>query len=410
MIGQRGLPASFGGVERHVEELGSRLVAAGHEVIVFNRKNYVQRAVGEHRGMRTVPIPTVSTKHLDAIVHSLLSTIVAMLGSVDIVHYHALGPGLPSFLPRLIGSTKVVQTIHGLDSRRGKWGSFSRSVLRGAEWLSGRVPDATIVVSRDLAAYYRTQYGREAVYIPNGVDARPQRLPREIATKWGLKPAKYLLFVGRLVPEKAPDLLIRAFRRIPDDVRLVVVGGSSFSDGYVRRLRDLAAPDRRVLFTGYVYGPTLDELYTNAAAFVLPSLLEGLPLTLLEAAACGVPIVASDIPPHTEVLGVADTGYRLFPTGDEEALARTLREVLVFEEELRTGALQLQARVLGNYRWDEAARATEALYQAVRDPGERLGHRGGVIGVDKWSARRTLSREEISRISMRGQPKPRREG
>jgi len=365
MIGQRGIPASFGGVERHVEELGTELAARGHEVTVFTRTNYTTERPHEYRGMRARYLPTVTRKHLDAIVHSAISTVAATGDHFDVIHYHAVGPGIPAFIPRYFSRTKVVLTVHGLDADRAKWGGWARSVLTAATWLSARVPDATIVVSRSLAEHYALRYGRKAWYIPNGVVNPTRRPADEITRRFGLHGGDYFLFVGRLVPEKAPDLLIRAFLRLPGNLRLLVAGGSSFTDEYVRSLRSLAATDPRVLFPGYVYGPTLDELYSNAAAFVLPSSLEGLPLTLLEAASYGIPVVASDIPPHLEVVGSDEPGRRLFATGDDLGLLRALIRVLTDPEGERAGAEALRRRVLETYSWGATAEATERVYIEV---------------------------------------------
>jgi glycosyltransferase involved in cell wall biosynthesis len=369
MIGQRGVPATFGGVERHVEEIGSRLAERGHEVIVYARTNYVEELRDTWRGMTVRNLSTVDSKHLDAIVHSAKSTVAAMRSGVDVVHYHAVGPGLPSLLPRVVGRAKVVQTIHGRDSERAKWGGAARRVLRAAEWLSARVPDATVVVSRDLAEHYGSAYGRETTWIPNGVDAPTLREPSAIAERWGLTTGSYLLFLGRLVPEKAPDLLIRAFRRLPGDLRLVIAGGSSFTDEFVAGLEREAAGDPRVVLAGYVFGEELDELYTNAAAFVLPSFLEGLPLTLLEAASYGTPIVASDIPPHLEVVGADAPGHRLFRSGDEAALAEALRRAIAETRIEREGAAAFRDEVLAAYRWDAVTDMTEAVYRKVVGEG-----------------------------------------
>ena len=365
MIGQRGVPATFGGVERHVEELGTRLAARGHEVIVYARTNYVEHPVDAWRGMTVRNLTTVDSKHLDAIVHSAKATVAAIRARADVVHYHAVGPGLVSPLPRFASRAGVVQTIHGRDSERAKWGAAARTVLRTAEWMSARIPDETVVVSRDLAEHYRQAYGRETTWIPNGVDDPTPRAPREIAERWGLTTGSYVLFVGRLVPEKAPDLLIRAFRGLPGDLRLVVAGGSSFTDDYVAELERAAGDDPRVVLAGYVFGETLDELYANAAAFVLPSFLEGMPLTLLEAAGHGTPIVASDIPPHLEVLGADGPGHRLFPAGDEGALAAAMRRAIAETRPERDGAAALRERVLATYRWDAVTDMTEAVYRRV---------------------------------------------
>lgn len=365
MIGQKGLPATFGGVEHHVEEIGARLAARGHQITVYSRPNYSTDAVDRYRDMAIRQLPTVNTKHLDALAHSALCTIDAMRRRAHIIHYHAIGPGLVAPLPRYLGPTKVVLTVHGRDALREKWGPGASQVLRLAEWMSARVPDATVVVSEDLAAHYARAYRTRSHYIPNGVDPPASKPADLIEQRWGLTEGSYALFVGRLVPEKAPDLLIRAFRRIDTHQRLVITGGSSFTNDYVRELELAAASDDRVLMTGYVFGDELSELYTNASAFVLPSTLEGLPLTLLEAASYGTPIVASDIPPAREVLGADGPGRRLFRTGSERDLVATLTLVMADPGPEREGAKALRDEVIGRYRWDEAVDRLEGLYRRL---------------------------------------------
>lgn len=365
MIGARGVPATFGGIERHVEELGAELVVRGHEVHVFCRTNYCRADLDRHRGMRLRHLPTVGTKHLDAIAHSAIATLVAMREAFDILHYHAIGPGMLAMLPRYLSPARVVLTVHGRDDERAKWGRGARVVLRAGGWLSARVPDATVVVGRHLERYYREVHGRMAVYVPNGVHAAVPHPADGMLARLGLAPQRYLLFVGRLVPEKAPDLLVRAFGRLPGDHRLVLAGDSSFTDTYTASVRELAARDPRVVLAGYVYGDALKELYSNAAAFVLPSLLEGLPLTLLEAAAFGLPVVASAIPPHLEVLGGQGPGRHLVPPGDEERLLVALGQVLADPQSERTAAATLRDRVVRAYCWGAAAEHTEAVYRAV---------------------------------------------
>ncbi|MBV8160515.1 MAG: glycosyltransferase family 4 protein [Acidimicrobiia bacterium] len=367
-IGTRGVPATFGGIEHHVEEVGSRLAGRGHDVTVYCRNNYVPPGWREYKGMRLARLPTVSSKRLDAIVHSAVAAVRALGKGFDVVHFHALGPGVMTPVTRYGSRAHVVQTIHGLDDERAKWGSGAQALLRGAGWLSARVPDATVVVSRTLADHYSTRYGRTTTYIPNGVE-RPEGPPppREIATRFGLHGGDYVLFVGRLVPEKAPDLLLRAFRRVPGDLRLVIAGGSSYTDRYTDALTDLAAEDKRVVLSGYVYGETLAELYANAAVFVLPSLVEGLPLTLLEAAAHGTPVVASAIGPHEEVIGTDGPGHRLPAAGDEGALATAIEQTVAGGPDVEAGAGRLRDRVLAEYSWDRAVDATEALYRRLVD-------------------------------------------
>jgi glycosyltransferase involved in cell wall biosynthesis len=255
-----------------------------------------------------------------------------------------------------------VLTVHGLDAERAKWSGSARSVLRAAHWMSARIPDATIVVSRDLADHFRRRYGRATSYIPNGVGEPTHRPPHQIRQRFGLQGGDYILFVGRLVPEKAPDLLLRAFSTIEGDAKLVLAGGSSFTGDFVRSLRAQAATDPRVILPGYVYGDVLEELYSNAAVFVLPSLLEGLPLTLLEAISYGLPVVASDIPPHREVLGPEP---RLVPPGDQRAFATAIATTLRGLPVARQKAELLRPEILSRYRWEATADATEDLYERL---------------------------------------------
>ncbi len=367
MVGQRGVPATYGGIEHHVEQLGSRLVELGHEVTVYCRTNYTADRDPEYRGMQLRYQSTVNTKHFDAIAQSASATLAAMSQGVDVVHYHALGPGLVSPLPRVFSRAKVVQTVHGLDQDRAKWGRFATRVLSTGCWMSARVPDATVVVSRALQAEYVERFGKQTDYIPNGVERRGAFPADAIRTTYGLDAGSYVLFVGRLVPEKAPDLLLRAFRDVPTDLRLVIAGGSSFTDDYVRALEQLAAEDPRVILTGYVHGQLLDELYANAALFVLPSDVEGMPLTLLEAAAHGAPILASDIPPHLEVLGVDAPGRRLFTRGDQGSLMRAVRSALADPGGELLGGAHLRSRIHQEFSWDVAANQLVTLYRRVLD-------------------------------------------
>jgi glycosyltransferase involved in cell wall biosynthesis len=367
MIGQKGVPATFGGIEHHVQELGARLAGRGHQVTVYCRRNYVSDGRAEFMGMRLRHLPTVGTKHLDAITHSGVATFAAIRERepYDVIHYHAQGPGMLAFVPRLASSAKVVLTIHGLDHERAKWSGIARGVLKAAGWLSARVPDATVTVSRDLTEFYARQYGCRAVHISNGVTDRAGSASGPLP--FGLNEGTYVAFVGRLVPEKRPDVLIRAFRSIPGDLRLVIAGGGSFTGSYVDHIRRLARHDDRVVFTGYVFGEELQSLYRKAAAFVLPSSLEGMPLTLLEAISSGTPVVVSDIPPHVEVVGHDASGHRIFPTDDVDALRRSLIAVVADPAAERAGIEALRQRVLRDYSWDSAANATEQLYYGLVD-------------------------------------------
>lgn len=376
MLGTRGLPATFGGVEHHVEQIGSRLAERGHRVTVYTQSRYAaERRLYEFNGMRVVTLPTVPVRGLEALAHSAMATGHGLFSGNDIFHYHAVGPGLLSPLARIGSRGAVVQTVHGLDAERAKWGGGARGVLNLATWLSARVPDRTITVSRALASHYLARYERACSYVPNGVIAKARREPRLITERYGLVGDDYLLFVGRLVPEKRPDLLIKTFAQLDTDKRLVIVGGSSHTDDYVAELERLAALDPRVILTGYQYGPMLDELFTNATALVQPSAVEGLPLTLLEGIGARLPVVVSDIAPHLEIVGGERAGARVFREGDQTEFYRALRRLLVEPARERVYGMRMSLDTLSTYDWGVCVDSLESVYQgALGRPSYRLGH------------------------------------
>jgi glycosyltransferase involved in cell wall biosynthesis len=357
MIGQKGIPATHGGVERHVEELSRRLVALGHDVTVFTRPNYTAEARTEFEGVRLASVPTIGSKHLDAIVHSILCSLRCWAGGYDVVHYHAIGPTLASPIARLRGRT-VVATIHGQDWRRRKWGRVASAVLRLGEWMALRVPQATICVSESLTEAYRED-GHSVIYIPNGVTLEPGD-DTSVLEEFGLAEGGYLLFAGRLVPEKGAHYLVDAYKRSGTSLKLAIAGGSSMSDEYVEALESGA--DGGVVFVGYQYGARLASLFRHAALFVLPSDLEGLPIVLLEALGYGAPVLASDIAPNVEVLG--DEGF-YFLAGDVDDLAAQLVALSASAKELRSRSRELRDLALATYDWDRVAVQTAEVYESV---------------------------------------------
>lgn len=379
MIGQRGLPATFGGVERHVEEFSARLAARGHEVVVFCRPGYSPKELHEYRGITLEHNWTLPTMHLEAFLHSMTSSVATVGRGFDVVHFHALGPGLFTPIPRALTRAGVVQTIHGLDDRRAKWGRRTQQVLRAGGWLSAHVPHEVVVVSHSLQDHYEQVHHRPVTYIPNGA---PNATPQPLSTvdhELGLQRHGYVLFVGRLVPEKDPTTLIRAFRDVDTQHRLVIVGGNSFTEDYTTEVEQLAAGDPRVVLAGYRYADQLAELLTNAAVFVQPSLLEGLPITLLEAAAYQLPVLASDIEPHVEVIGVPAPGRQLFRAGDIGDLTATLQKMLDQPSLTEPGAASLHADVAERYNWDSATDELEAVYARATESarsGQRRTHTG----------------------------------
>ena len=269
-IGGRGVVSKYSGIETYYEEVGTRLAAMGHDVTIYCR-NYFTPNQSTYNGMHLVRLPTIRSKHLETLVHTFLSTCHSLTRRYDIVHYHALGPSLFSFLPRLFGK-KTAVTVQGLDWQRKKWGRFASAILWLGERASAHLPNGTMVVSRALQRRYRELRQVEAAYVPNGGVLRERSEPNVIPD-WGLEPNNYVLFLGRFSPEKGCHLLVEAFEQIETDAKLVMAGASSYCDDYSRQLRNHASDRIRIL--DWVSGETLDELLTNAMIFVLPSDLEG---------------------------------------------------------------------------------------------------------------------------------------
>jgi glycosyltransferase involved in cell wall biosynthesis len=353
-IGGRGVIGKYSGVESFYENAGRALAARGYEITAYCR-SYFTPDQKEYVGIRIVRLPTIRTKHLETLVHSLLSTVHACFNNHEIVHYHTLGPSLFAFLPRLFGK-KTVVTVQGLDWQRKKWSWFAREVLKVAEWTAARFPDRTIVVSHNLERHYRQRYSRAVSYIPNGMDLMHRSTGIHLA-QFDLEADNYVLFLGRFSPEKNLDLLIQAFEGVDTPMKLVLAGGSSHTDEYVRELRSHACD--RIKFLDWLSGSALQEVLTSAALFVLPSDIEGLSLALLDAMGAGVCVLTSDVPENFEVVG--DAGFT-FRAGNVLDLQRMLR-TLLFNPELRqrTGELARE-RVRREFLWSRVVDDLERVY------------------------------------------------
>ena len=365
MIGHKRVPSREGGIEIAVEEIGSRLVKMGHKVTCYNRKGhhvsgrrFDEKRLKEYKGMELIPVPTVNVKGLAAVSSSFFSAVRASFGRYDVVHFHAEGPCAMLWLPKLFGK-RCVATIHGLDWKRSKWGGFASRYIRFGEKTAARHADEVIVLSRDMQAYFMETYGRETRYIPNGVE-RPEAEEADLITKkYGLEKDGYILYAGRLVPEKGEHYLIKAFKEVRTDRKLVIAGGASDTGEYEESLKELAEGDGRILFTGFVQGRELRELFSNAYVYVLPSDLEGMPLSLLEAMSYGSCCVVSSIPECTEVV---EDKAAVFEKGNTEELREKIQQ-LCDDKEMVKGYKQNAADfICGKYSWDETAEKTAELY------------------------------------------------
>ena len=372
MIGQKGIPATYGGIERHVDEIARRLVQRGISVDVFCRLYYTPPG-SEYHHIGLLRRPSIHTKHLDTATHVTWATLESMCRNYDVVHFHALGPALFSSLPRLTGSRTVV-TVHGLDWQREKWGRFASWVLRRCEGPAAHFPNRTIVVSKTLREHFRAAHGIEAEYIPNGTLLPQPRPPRKLASL-GLEPGKYVLFVGRLVPEKGVHFLCEAFSKIPTDMKLALVGGLSFSQDYVSLLKRYESDRIRLL--DYVFGEALEELWSNAYCVVQPSTMEGLSIALLEALSYGRCVLVSDIPENMEV---AEECAVSFKSRDVEDLRNKLQHLITHPEVVESYGDRARAHIAQHYSWDTVAESTAKLYEQLtgkqrspHPPGDEAG-------------------------------------
>ena len=379
-IGGRGVISKYSGIETYYEEVGRRLAEKGHQVTIYCRNYFTPPQREPYHGMRLVRLSTIRSKHLETVVHTLLSTAHALSQRYDIVHYHALGPALFSCVPRILGA-KTVVTVQGLDWQRKKWGRLAAAVLRLGERASVNLPNATMVVSQALRERYLEMHGRKAFYVPNGGLLRERREPRAIL-EWGLVPGDYILFLGRFSPEKGCHLLVDAFERLHTDVQLVMAGASSYCDDYSQELRRHAG--ERVRMLDWVSGETLDELLANAMIFVLPSDLEGLSLALLDAMGAGLCVLTSDVPENREVVDGA--GFT-FKRGDAADLTDRLRFLIANPAVREAAGKAAMKRIREQYLWDKIAADIEAVYFDV------LGWKQAEIGARKPNVRFSADRD-----------------
>lgn len=366
MLGHKRVPSREGGVEVVVEELSARMVAMGHSVTCYNRrghhvsgKEHDREQTGAYKGIRIKTVPTIEKKGLAAMSASFFAAVRAAFGRYDVVHFHAEGPCAMLWLPKLFGK-RCVATIHGLDHQRAKWGRFASAYIMLGEKTAVKFADEIVVLSKAVQDYFTEHYQRETKFIPNGVNRPIIREAELITETFELRKDGYILFLGRLVPEKGIRYLIEAFREVKTDKKLVIAGGSSDTDVFRNEMMALAAGDERILFTGFVQGQMLEELYSNAYVYTLPSDLEGMPLSLLEAMSYGNCCVVSDIAECAEV--VEDKAV-LFRKSDVAELKAKLQQLCDDAEMVRSYQEKSSDFICNKYNWDAVAAQTVKLYE-----------------------------------------------
>jgi glycosyltransferase involved in cell wall biosynthesis len=371
VIGAKGIPPQQGGIEHYCAEIYPRMVSQGHSVDLYARSSYSEFPAfktTDFNGVRVIWLPCPGLRGVDAFFASALGALNASLKKYDVVHFHALGPSLFTYVPKVLSSHRIVVSCQGLDWKRNKWGKKSSSLIRWGERSAVKFADEIIVVSRDLQDYFTQTYGRKTIYIPNApakyVDSDPDFA---YGRSLGLTKHKYILFLGRLVPEKCPDLLIKAFQSLENSGwKLVLAGGNSDAASFVSYLAEMASTNSSIIFTGQILGKYLAEIVRGSGLFALPSNLEGLPLSMLEAMQEGVPIIASNISPHQQLLKAnsesEDRGI-LFESGNLDDLVRQIKWAVAHPDAMVNIAERAKNYVRANYDWDNITESTLKLYE-----------------------------------------------
>lgn len=364
MFGQKRLSRE-GGIEIVVKELCTRMAKNGYTVTCYNRSGHHVSGAEydkktEYEGINQKCVPTIEKKGLAAVSSSFFAALYSAFGKYNVVHIHAEGPAFFSWLPKLLGK-RVIVTVHGLDWQREKWKSgFGSKFIKQGEKNAVKYADEIIVLSKGVHDYFRNQYGRETRFIPNGVNRQEIRKAELITDKFGLTKDSYILFLGRLVPEKGIRYLIEAFKNVKTEKKLVIAGGSSDTDSFMKELKELAKDDKRIIFTGFVQGQMLEELYSNAYIYTLPSDLEGMPLSLLEAMSYGNCCLVSDIQECTEV--VEDKAL-IFKKSNVQDLQNKLQEACDHAEKIMELKQQAADYICKKYNWDDVVEETLKLYK-----------------------------------------------
>ena len=369
MFGQKRVPSREGGVEIVVEELATRLVKSGYEVCCYNRdghhvsgRQYDNNVLTEYKGIKIDTVPTIEKRGLAAVTSSFFAAVRTAFGKYDVVHIHAEGPAAFCWIPKAFGK-KVIVTIHGLDWQREKWKKgFGSKFIHFGEKMAVKHADEIIVLSKGVKKYFLNTYGRETNLIPNGVNKPQNKKADSIEKQFGLYKDSYILYLGRIVPEKGEHYLIEAFQKVKTDKKLVIAGGASDTDDYRGKLKKMAAGDKRIIFTGFVQGQILEELYSNAYIYCLPSDLEGMPLSLLEAMSYGNCCLTSDIDECAEVI---ENKGMTFKKSDINDLKSSL-EQLCNNSALVTYYKNESAEFICNkYGWDNVVEKTKLLYENI---------------------------------------------
>lgn len=286
-----------------------------------------------------------------------MATIRALFGHYDVIHFHAEGPCAMLWLPHLFG-IRTVATIHGLDWKRSKWGGLASKYIKFGEKVAAKYADEIIALSKNVEEYFLDAYNRKTNFIPNGINKPTRKNAKIIKEKYGLEKDSYILFLARIVPEKGLHYLIEAYKKLNTDKKLVIAGGASHTNKYLEEIRKMASRNKNIIMVGFVQGEELDELYSNCNIYCLPSDVEGMPISLLEAMSYGCRCLVSNIEENTQVIGKYGES---FEKGNVDDLARKL-EKLITKEKINNQE-EIVEYTLDKFNWDEITKLNEVIYK-----------------------------------------------
>ena len=369
MFGHKRVPSREGGIEVVVEELSTRMARKGHKVVLYNRKGhnvsgaeYDTEKMSEYEGVVLKEVLTVDKAGFAAVSSSFFAALKCLFGKYDVIHVHAEGPAAMCWLLKLFRK-KVIVTIHGLDWQRAKWGNkFASKYIRFGEKMAVKYADRIIVLSNGVRDYFKDTYNIRTVFLPNGVKKPNIRPADKITAQWGLKKDNYILYLGRIVPEKGISYIIEAFKDVKTDKKLVIAGGFSDTEEFAANMKKLALDDKRIIFTGFVQGRVKHELYSNAYVYSLPSDLEGMPLSLLEGMSYGNCCLTSDIDECREVVEDKAVIFNKSNVADLREKLQLLCDEPQTVEKYRKDAAEF---ILSKYNWNDITDRTLDLYRSV---------------------------------------------
>lgn len=363
MLGHKHIPSREGGIDVVVEELSVGMVQRGHRVTCYNRRCHSINGSHiikqkQYKGIILKSVFVINLKGIAAVMSSFFGSIGVAFGKYDVAHFHSEGSCAMLWLPKLLGK-KCIVTIHGLDYKRKKWGKFASSYIKFGEKCAVKYADEIIVLSESTRQYFKRVYNRETKFIPNGVN-KPQIRDAELISRYfNLCKDEYILFLGRIVPEKGIEYLVEAFQKVKTNKKLVIAGSPSDTKSFFNKLKKICSSDNRIIFTGFVEGKMLDELYSNAYVYVLPSDLEGMPLSLLEAMSYGNCCIVSDI---DECASVVEDKAILFKKSNVDDLTVKLQKVCDDENLVKIYKESSASFICNKYPWNDVVNETIKIY------------------------------------------------